>query len=109
MIKVYIASPYSKGDHATNVSRSIDCADKLIDEGFAPFNPLLYHFHHQLHPRPYEDWMMLDIEWLWFCDALLRLHGESPGADREVEYARDNSIPVFYSTEQIKEYYNDLA
>ena len=109
MIKVYIASPYSIGEAEKNVWQSITCANELMNAGFAPFTPLLYHYINLVHPRSYSDWMQLDIEWLSCCNALLRLKGESPGADEEVEYARNNGIPVFYTIEQLKEYYNDQA
>ena len=33
------------------------------------------------------------------CQALLRLPGESPGADREVQFARDNGVPVLYEVQ----------
>lgn len=97
MKTVYIASPYTKGDIAVNVKEQIDCADELINLGFAPFVPLYSHFQHMHHPRPYEDWTRLDNEWVLRCDCLLRLEGESSGADSEVELAVKNNIPVFYS------------
>lgn len=97
MKAVYIASPYTKGDVAVNVKAQIDCADELITLGFAPFVPLYSHFQHMQHPRPYEDWTRLDNEWVLRCDCLLRLEGESSGADAEVELAVKNNIPVFYS------------
>lgn len=97
MKTVYIASPYTKGDVALNVKRQIDCADELIGLGFAPYPPLYSHFQHLVHPRPYETWVALDKEWVLRCDALLRLPGESKGADEEVELALKNNIPVFYN------------
>jgi hypothetical protein len=35
------------------------------------------------------------------CDAVLRLPGESRGADRDVEIARERGIPVYTSLEEI--------
>lgn len=107
MIRVYIASAYSRGDVAVNVRKSIDAAEELINEGFIPFCPLYSHFHNLIYYHGYDTWMTIDIEWLGMCDALLRLKGESPGADEEVTYARDVGIPVFYTMEQLKEYYTD--
>jgi len=108
MIKVYIASAYVVGDVHDDVRKlCFDCTDELINEGFAPFSPLLFHFQNMIHLQDWETWMMLDMEWLGVCDALLRLPGESIGADQEVEYARDNSIPVFYTINQLIEYYTD--
>ena len=109
MIKVYIASAYTVGNAEKNVWRSINCANELMNAGFAPFTPLLYHYINLIYPRSYSDWMQLDIEWLSTCDACLRLKGESSGADEEVEYARNNDIPVFYTIEQLKDYYYDQA
>ena len=108
MIRVYIASPYTLGSEGSNVRASLDATDELIKEGFAPYCPLLGHFQQMVHPQDYETWMMLDIEWLSACSALLRLPGLSYGAEQEVEYARNNEIPVFYTIEQLKEYYHDI-
>ena len=105
MIKVYIASPYTKGDVAVNVKVQMDVADVLIERGFAPFVPLYSHFQHMAHPRPYQDWIKLDLEWVASCDCLLRLKGESEGADGEVKYAKELRLPVFYSVEALYEYY----
>lgn len=106
-VKVYIASPYTKGDVAVNVRRQIDAVDALINMGFLPFAPLYYHFQHLVHPRPYDDWLHLDISWMLQCDCILRLEGESSGADEEVKVATENNIPVFYSYTDIHNFYNN--
>ena len=100
-VKVYIAGPYTKGDVALNVANAIDAADVLINAGLVPYVPHLTHFQHMMHPRPYEDWLKLDIEWLKACDVVLRLPGKSAGADREVEIARQHNMPVFFSTTDV--------
>lgn len=99
--KVYIASPYTLGNVAVNVKTQMDTANVLMDLGFAPFVPLYSHFQHMAHPRPYADWLELDLEWLPTCDALLRLPGESKGADTEVALARELGIPVYTSIESL--------
>jgi len=98
MLRVYIASQYSIGDIGRNVKRSMDAANELMDLGFAPFCPLLSHFLHIHHPRSYESWVEQDNAWVTVCDAVLRLSGESKGADAEVELARAHGIPVFTCT-----------
>ncbi|MHA7306044.1 DUF4406 domain-containing protein [Arthrobacter sp. TMN-49] len=35
------------------------------------------------------------------CDAVLRLAGESQGADQDVAIARDRGIPVYYSLDEV--------
>ena len=106
MKRVYIASPYSKGDQAINVRRQIDCADALMALGFTPYAPLLSHFQHLVHPRPIKDWYKFDNEWVKACDYLLRLPGESKGADDEVALANELGIPVFYSIEELYKWDN---
>ena len=105
MIKVYLASAYRIGDTAINVKRQIDMADRLMDEGFSPYVPVLSHFQHLVHPRDYEDWIRNDLIWLRLCDCILRLVGESEGADLECKEAAKNYIPVFFDIEEIKEYF----
>ncbi len=104
-IKVYIASPYSVGDQSQNVRRQMDCFNELRNKGLIPFIPLLTHFQHMVHPQSYESWMTWDFVWIEACDCLLRLDGESLGADREVEHAKLNNIPVFYSMVQLLAHY----
>lgn len=105
MIKtVYIASPYTVGDQALNVRKSMDCANDLFNNGYIPFIPLLSHFQHMIHPRNYMEWIDYDYTWVSKCDALLRLPGESKGADMEVEHAKKCGIPIFYTIEYINEF-----
>lgn len=93
-MRVYIAGPYTGGDVARNVANAILIGDAVLKLGHTPHVPHLNHFWHLLHPGGYEQWMGLDLEWLAVCDVLLRLPGESPGADREVAEARRLGLPV---------------
>src|SRR5262245_13074316 len=95
MKRVYVAGPYTKGDVAQNVRKAYEAANGLADKGVAPFVPHHTHFWHMIFPRPYADWIRLDLAFLPCCDALLRLPGESSGADGEVAEARRLGIPVF--------------
>ena len=104
-IKVYIASPYTIGDSALNVKRQMHAGNELMNEGFIPFIPLLSHFQHMMYPRNYEEWLNWDHEWVNTCDCLLRLDGESSGADKEVEWAKDAGMPVFYSLRELIDNY----
>lgn len=108
MIRVYIASPYTKGDVAVNVKTQMDIANELIELGYAPFVPLYSHFQHMAHPRPYEDWIALDLEWLKTCHALIRLPGESLGADNEVKFAEELCLDVFDNVSEMDDYYQSI-
>lgn len=105
MVKVYISSAYTLGDVARNVRRQIDVAEVLYDEGFLPYQPLLSHFHQMVYPHQYNDWLRITREWLLVCDCVLRLDGDSYGADKEVEIAKKYKIPVFNEVSQIVKYY----
>lgn len=45
----------------------------------------------------------MDLEWMDHMDAVLRLPGESAGADMEVAHAKALGLPVFYSIDDIRE------
>ncbi len=94
MSTVYVAGPYSS-DPETHTRTAIEAGQRIADAGAVPFVPHLYHFWHQQIPGGYEQWMRLDLAWLSKCDALVRLPGESPGADREVAEAERLGLPVF--------------
>jgi Domain of unknown function (DUF4406) len=93
---IYVAGPYSTPDPESNTREAIKIGDALLNLGYYPFVPHLTHFWEQLYHHKYNEWMALDFAWLSKCDALIRLPGESNGADKEIEVANKIGIPVFY-------------
>jgi len=100
---VYIASPYTVGDVAMNVRRQIETANQLVEIGCLPYVPLLSHFWHLILPHSYEFWTEMDMDWLEVCDCILRLPGESKGADAEAKRMRELGKPVYYSIFELEE------
>lgn len=96
---IYVAGPIAKPDPGENINKALKVADELFLHGFAPFIPHLSYLWHIASPKHYEGWMSLDFAWIERCDGLLRIPGESPGADREVKFARDRGIPIFEAVE----------
>jgi hypothetical protein len=101
-MRIYVAGPYTKGDVALNVRAAIEAADKLLKRGHVPYLPHLTHFWHLVCPGPYEQWIALDSAWIPFCEAIVRLPGESSGADGEVELAARLGMPVFTLEEALE-------
>jgi len=110
--RVYIASPYTKGDTAINVRFQLAVFDELLSLGVVPIAPLWSHFQHLSFPRPYEHWLAYDREIVSRCDICLRLvalfneysyqQAESSGADSEVRYFIQAGKPVYYSIQDLK-------
>lgn len=100
-MKIYIASPYTHGDTLINIRRQIDAAEQLRSLGHLPFWPLHAHYWHEVHPHGWQFWLNMDLEWIAHMDAVLRLPGESAGADVEVAHAIALGLPVFYSIDDI--------
>ncbi len=98
---IYIAGPYTMGDVAQNVRNAVFAGDKLWDMGYVSIIPHLFHFWHYISPKGWQEWMDMDIVLLGKCDGLLRLDGESKGADIEVTLAKDLNIPVYYDIKDI--------
>lgn len=101
-LRVYIASAYTIGDRTMNTHVQINKASELIDLGYIPFAPLLFHFVEMLYPKEYDKWCQIDNEWLLQCDVVLRIPGESKGADAEVALAIKNEIPVVHSIDELE-------
>lgn len=95
--RIYVAGPITLGDPERNLRRAIDAADTLLRFGAAPFVPHLHMAWHAVHPHEHAEWMAFDVCWLQCCDALLRLPGESVGADAEVEWCETHGTPVLRS------------
>lgn len=100
---VYVASPYTKGDVAVNVRNNIEAANRIAEAGLIPFVPLLTHFWHMQHPHPYKFWCEQDLAWLERCDAIVRLPGDSSGADAEVARAHELGLLVFFGVDELLE------
>ena len=100
-LRIYISGPYTLGDQAANVRNAVLAGIEVMKLGHFPFIPHLSHFTHYLIPHAYEVWMEQDFEWLKQCHALVRLPGESAGADREVSFAVNQNIPVFNGMEDL--------
>jgi len=99
---IYVASKYSNGDKFKNTKDSIAVGEELIKLGFVPYLPLLSHFWNEISPHDYQYWLNYDMQWILRCDALLRLPGDSSGADKEVAYAMKMGIPIFYNLVDIR-------
>jgi hypothetical protein len=108
-IAVYIAGPMSKGDYLLNVRAAIDAAHVLRGLGFFPYMPQMTTLWHLVAPREYEDWMEQDFYWLGVCHAVLRLPGDSSGADREIVVARTAGIPVFDDIEKLASHFAEAV
>lgn len=105
-MRVFISSPYTIGDVALNVRAQIDAANELMNLGHIPFLPLLSHFQHMIHPRPYQEWLNNDLEWLAMCDCVLRLPGDSKGADIECETAKKLGKPIYHKSHELPGIFN---
>jgi hypothetical protein len=101
--RVYISSPYTLGPQEENIKVQVDTFASLMDRGFYPFAPLLFHYVGIKHPRTYDQWMEQCLVWVLQCNAVLRLPGRSKGADIEVGLAKSKGIKVFYSVEELIE------
>jgi hypothetical protein len=104
MKKVYIAGPYSKGDREFNVRQALIFAEHLTQLGFIPYVPHLSHFWDLQHPHDHKFWLDYDRHWLEVCACLLRIPGESAGADQEMKWALDMGKPVFLDIESLVEW-----
>lgn len=92
-MRVYIAGPISS-DPEKNLEIALDVTNQVIDKGHNPYMPNYNYYLEQKKSRDYELWMKLDDEWLRQCDAIYRIPGESPGADREMKVAKEIGLLI---------------
>ena len=127
---IYTAGPIRKGDIWGNCGQADNAMLALMKAGFAVINPMLSCWagaaraeldnggpHCQSSPHPLahgefrelgaEPWLTMDLELVKRSDAVLRLPGDSSGADGEVEHATKLGIPVFYRIEDLKTLFGD--
>lgn len=91
---VYVSGPMT-GDPYGCVRQATDAFAALRLAGCVPFLPQLSVLHEIVDPQPYEEWLAYDLDVIAHCHAIIRLPGDSPGADRECDMARNLGLPVF--------------
>lgn len=110
---VYVAGPYTPQTNdlhdaprlaQQNVDRAVRAGIEIMKKGHVPYIP---HFAHYMHVMMRDDeaiskeqWYKFDYNWLSKCNALLYL-APSPGADKELQYAKDHGFKIFYSLDEI--------
>jgi hypothetical protein len=92
---VYVAGPIT-GNPFGCVRAAIPAWRWLREHGAVPISPQLSVLHEMIDPEGYEAWMEHDLDLIDRCDALVRLPGESKGADSQVCFAGTRGIPVFH-------------
>ena len=80
-------------------------ARALIEAGFAPFCPHLTYHVDPGEEIPHSTWMEIELPWVACSDAVLRLPGESVGAEIEVTHAERLGVPVFRSIAELSEHF----
>ena len=109
---VYIAGPY-RSSHGPwgirqNILRAEDLARQVWQAGFTALCP---HKNTALFDgmpgMEDQDWLDGGLELLRRCDAMILTEywRGSEGTWREIEYAREQGIPVFESVEELKDHY----
>lgn len=97
-VRIYVAGPITgSGSYIKNIRNGILAAQAIYRAGMIPFVPHLYALWDMICPESESNFLAMDEEWLYTCDALLRLPGESPGADLETKWCKAKSIPVYIS------------
>ena len=100
--KVYVSGPLtSSGNVLENIEVAMAATRQLIAAGFALFCPHLTYHVDPAEEIPHSTWMEIELPWLRAADAVLRLPGESVGADIEVRHATAIGIPVFQSIDAL--------
>lgn len=94
MKKIYVAGPYTHENKDLVMYRVAKIGAIIIHAGAIPIIPHFSHHIEKYFPFPYEKWMEIDFQLILSCDCLYRMHGYSPGADREMIHADMNKIPV---------------
>jgi len=110
--KIYVAHTYGRRWGLTddececNAIKSIAWGRILIERGWNPFIPNLFHFVHKGWGNSPEESTYFELvsEWIQDCDALFVAEmppWENSGVAREVGIAESLDIPVYYSLEEL--------
>lgn len=110
--RIYVAGAInapSAGKYLNNIRKGIQLSSKIFLLGYAPFCPFI-DFHYNLVMSDVEvesiktqDFYDYSMAWLDKADAILVVPGweKSVGTKLELERAKANKIPIFYSTRDL--------
>ncbi len=101
-MRIFISGPYANPDPVVNTRNAILAGEEVARLGHIPFIPHLNIQWHMICPHEPDFWYQYDLKWLAICDAILRLPGESLGADREIEYALSKRKKIFYGIAELR-------
>lgn len=101
---VYLAGPISVDPlfHARNAITF--CREVERKSGVVFIVPQESVLSQMICPRTHAEWLARDKEVIRRCDALFRLPGKSPGADEEVEFAKQIGIPVIRNIDSLNNF-----
>ena len=97
-LRVYIAGPLGKPRterRGQNIRKAVNAGLELIQVGFAPLIPHLTGYADPDDKLGREAWLEVCHAWVKAADALLRIPGDSPGADMEEAWAKEAGVPIF--------------
>lgn len=94
-MRVYVAGPLTTGNWYENVRTAVLAADRVQSAGHTAFVPHISGTWELICPHDYDWWMKWCLSWVEACDVLLRLPGDSHGADIEVAHALEHGLRVF--------------
>jgi hypothetical protein len=108
-LKIYIAGPLSaptKHGMLDNIQKAFDVALEIAKKGHIFYLPHLSFFFDEYAQEkevslPWEYWMEFDKYWIEQSDALFFI-GSSPGADKELEWAKEMGKQIFYSLDEVE-------
>ena len=109
---IYIAGPLFNHGKLTyeaakqNWEKTIIIADRLMQKGWSPYVPhhslfmWKYFKDHQDRDIPWEEWMSLDSSFIREARALYFI-GHSTGADRELAWALDHGLAIYFNIDEV--------
>jgi hypothetical protein len=103
-MRIYIAGPLNGGhctEYLSNLHKFIEIDRQLRKLGFYTFNPALDFIVGIVDgTMTYDDYFDANLHWLEVCEAMFFI-GHSPGADRELQRARELGLHVYTDIEEV--------
>ncbi len=94
---IYLSGQMTNGeklDPTENIKAACRVADALETQGHDVYIPHLTWYMAEVCPHEYDEWIKRDLRWVARSDLVIRIPGESKGADIETEFAKKHGIRV---------------
>ena len=99
---IYLAGPLEPSGRIDYIRAAVEVAEEILTYHCSAIIPhTMTVMWGYAYPKSKSTWLALDKAIIAKCDAILRIPGDSEGADEEMRFAKSVGIPIYGTVEEL--------